>query len=193
MGRFTQIKSLIDTDFKDWGLTNYKKGYAHLTAPSATVKINEAAKDGDGKMQMRCFAPKGVRKSTKSVKFAGGEAFKNNGGSCTTTAFAVVYKLLESGITDRIEIIGQGSLNNGHMWVVVGRTGGFVTDGVVKRPANRHGEWGSYIVIDVWLKAFGWAGVWKQPDQGKHHFFIENDINALEITYDSLVPEGDDA
>lgn len=193
MGRLTHISTIIDKEFAGFGLTNYKSDYSHLTKKGSTVLVNEKAKALDGALQMRCFALKGIRKSTFSVKMTGKQAFANGGGCCTTCAFAVAYKLLESGITDRIEIIGQTSFHNGHMWVVVGRTGATVQDGVVKRPANTHATWGKYIVVDIWLKAFGWDGVWKNPPNGQHHSFIEDDIGKLEVTYDSTVPEGDSA
>jgi hypothetical protein len=190
--RTTQIKHIIDHDFADWGLTNYGSGYTHLAKPGATINVKAEAKNADARLHMGCHAFLGKRKSTSAASRTGRQAFQNGGGCCTTSAFAVVFKLLEAGITDRIEIIGQGSHDNGHMWVVVGRTGDTVQDGKVKRPANAHDDWGSYIVCDVWLKAFGWPGVWKKPPGGKHHFFIDNDHDHLEVTYDSLIEDGDD-
>jgi hypothetical protein len=190
--RTDQIKEIVARDFAAWGLTNYKDGYRHLTKVGAERVINDGAKLADARLHMGCHAFLGKRKSTAAVIRTGRSAFQNGGGCCTTSAFAVAYKLLDAGIRDRVEIIGQGSMDNGHMWVVVGRTGGAVQDGKVKRPDNGYAEWGSYIAVDVWLKAFGWEGVWKKPEHGMHHFFIENDHTKLEITYDSLVEDGDD-
>lgn len=191
-----QIVHAIVKNFGNWGLTNYKDDYAHLTKPGAQVKINAGAKDADARLHMTCQAFRGKRKSKDQVMSTGRRAFENGGGCCTTSAFAVAYKLHEVGVTERIEIIGQGSFHNGHMWVVVGREGGTSQGGglnATKRPENSHATWGDYVAVDTWLKAFGWgSGVWRKPPNGKHHFFIESDISRLEITYDSLVEDGDD-
>jgi hypothetical protein len=190
-GAWVQISRMMKDDFGGWGITNYGNGYAHLAKGGAKVATAPDKKDADARLYMGCHAFNGNMKTTSAVKRTGGMAFRNGAGCCTTSAFAVAFQLLECGIRDRIEIIGQGSHDNGHMWVVIGRTGGTVRDGKVNRPANPQSEWGEYIVCDVWLKAFGWPGVWKTPPGGKHHFFIEDDHERLEITYDSTAQEED--
>jgi hypothetical protein len=188
-----RILQMARLDFDDWGLTNFKEGYRWLTKPGEQPNIvaNGAVKDQDFALYARCHAFLGKRKSSASVRMTGRQAFQNGAGCCTTSAFAAAFKLLSFNIPERIEIIGQSSHDNGHMWVVVGRTGGTVQDGNVKRPANDPDQWGNIIVVDTWLKAFGWSGVWKNPPGGAHHEFIENDSDFLEVTYDSLVPNGD--
>ncbi len=190
--RTDQLTQLVAQEFKTWGLTNYKDGYHHLTKSGAKPVLNVDAKDADARLHMACHALRGKRKSTGAIMRTGRTAFQNGGGCCTTSAFAVAYKLHEFGFKGRIEIIGQGSMDNGHMWVVVDRVGATVQDGWVKRPANGYADWGSFIALDVWLKAFGWEGIWKKPENGMHHFFIENDHTKLEVTYDSTVEDGDD-
>ena len=189
------ITQQVILNFANWGLTNFKEDYRHLAAPGKQPVVNNGAKNADARLHMMCQAFRGNRKSTDEVMRTGMQAFQNGAGCCTTSAFAVAYKLHDAGVTDRIEIIGQGSFDNGHMWVVVGRTNGTEHSGGLvkgrKRPDNSHNHWGDYMVVDVWLKAFGWKGVWRTPPQGKHHFFIDNEFSKLEVTYDSLVGDGD--
>jgi hypothetical protein len=186
------VDRIVQADFKDWRLTNYKKGYAHLLKPKAVPRTaSEDVKNKDAMLSMSCQAFRGRRKATTAVNGTGATAFKNGGGCCTTSAFAVAHRLLSGGVTGRIEIIGQTSLNNGHMWVVCGREGGTRLDGNVRRPANPCSDWGGFVAVDAWLMAFGWEGVWRKPREGKHHFFIVSDHKQLEITYDSMVPGGD--
>lgn len=203
-----QLGSIMLRHFGDWRITNYGVQYSglrrtrahepHSGMPQRAVarKGSDTQKNNDAQLHMRCHALAGRRKSTAEVMDVGRQAFAIGAGVCTTSAFAVAYKLLEEGIQDRIEIIGQGSLSNGHMWVVIGRDGDTEVHGTgasrKRIPDDEPATWGNYLVADAWLRAFGWPGFYRKPANGRHHSFIDARRHCLSITYDSLEPEGDD-
>lgn len=190
------IQSMLDNDFSNWSLTNYKSGYAWLAKNGNAALVKQAdatTKNADGRLYGACHTFPGKLKSTAQVESVGQRAFNNGGGCCTTSAYAAAFKLLNMGLGkqvfpgSRVEIVGQPGANNGHMWVLVNRQTGSLQkqSGGHLHPAAKPNQWGNYFIIDTWLMAFGWKGLWRTPLMGRHHTFIEQDQGKWEIYYDS--------
>ncbi|MEO0822013.1 MAG: hypothetical protein AAF074_16495, partial [Pseudomonadota bacterium] len=145
----TRIAFIMNRQFGGWAMANYSNGYAWLKHPKRDqpTVATQTQKDADRLLHAACNVMRGKRKSTAQVTRTGQIAYNNGAGVCTTSAFAVAARLLaDPNVNDRIEIMGQSGFYGGHMWVVVGRTGGTILSGngllAVRRPANAHANWG---------------------------------------------------